>query len=87
MDPSAIAQLRTDLGLSQVQFAQLFGTHFMTVSRWERGVLVPNDYQQALLDQFRQTADQKKVKEREELGKILVGAGVIAALIWLLVAR
>ena len=87
MNQHEIAQLRTDLGLSQVQFAELFGLHFMTISKWERGVLEPNDYQQALLDQFRQTADQKKVKEREELGKILVGAGVIAALIWLLVAR
>jgi DNA-binding transcriptional regulator YiaG len=87
MEPREIFKLRTDLGLSQVQFAELFGLHFMTVSKWERGVLAPNDYQQALLDQFRQTADQKKVKEREELGKILVGAGVIAALIWLLVAR
>ncbi len=87
MDPREIAQLRTDLGLSQVQFGQLFGTHFMTVSKWERGVLTPNPYQQALMEQFRKTADQKKAKEREQLGKILVGAGVIAALVWLLVAR
>lgn len=87
MSPQEIAKLRTDLGLSQVQFAELFGLHFMTVSKWERGVLAPNDYQQALMDQFRKKADQTKAKEREELGKILVGAGVIAALVWLLVAR
>ena len=87
MEPREIAQLRTDLGLSQVQFAQLFGTHFMTISKWERGVLIPNDYQQVLLDQFRETTDRKKTQEREQLGKILVGTGVIAALVWLLVAR
>jgi hypothetical protein len=31
--------------------------------------------------------DQKKAQEREQLVKILIGAGVIAALVWLLVAR
>ncbi len=87
MDPNAIFQLRSDLGLSQVQFGQLFGTHFMTVSKWERGVLGPSDYQMVLMEQFRKTADQKKAQAQEQLGKILVGAGVIAALIWLLGAR
>ncbi len=87
MEPQAIAQLRSDLGLSQVQFGQLFGAHFMTVSKWERGVLKPSGYQLALMDQFRKTADQKKAKTQEELGKLLIGAGVIAALAWLLAAR
>ena len=87
MESREIAKLRTDLGLSQVQFAQLFGTHFMTVSKWERGVLLPTDYQQVLMARFRETADQKKAQAREKLGKILVGAGVIAALVWLLTAR
>jgi DNA-binding transcriptional regulator YiaG len=87
MNPHEIAQLRTDLGLSQVQFAQLFGMHFMTVSKWEKGVLTPNDYQQALLDQFRKTADQKKAQMKEQLGKLLIGAGVIAALVLLLTGR
>jgi hypothetical protein len=70
-----------------MQFAQLFGTHFMTISKWERGLLAPNDYQQALLDKFRQTADQQKAQMKEKLGKLLVGAGVIAALILLLTGR
>ena len=87
MNPAEILQLRTDLGLSQVQFGQLFGVHFMTVSKWERGVLVPNTYQLALMDQFRKTATAKKVEAQEQLGKILVGAGLIAALAWLLTAR
>jgi DNA-binding transcriptional regulator YiaG len=87
MNAQEIAKLRVDLGLSQMQFAQLFGTHFMTISKWERGLLAPNDYQQALLDKFRQTADQQKAQMKEKLGKLLVGAGVIAALILLLTGR
>jgi len=87
MEPQAILQLRSDLGLSQVQFGQLFGAHFMTISKWERGALKPSAYQVVLMDQFRKTADQKKARERTELGKLLIGAGVIAALAWLLAAR
>lgn len=87
MNPGEILQLRTDLGLSQVQFGQLFGVHFMTVSKWERGVLSPNTYQLALMEQFRKTANAKKAEAHEQLGRILVGAGLIAALAWLLAAR
>jgi DNA-binding transcriptional regulator YiaG len=87
MSPDGIAQLRQDLGLSQVEFGQLFGAHFMTVSKWERGVLQPSAYQEVLMDQFRKTANEKKAKETEELKKLLVGAGVVAALVWLLGAR
>lgn len=87
MTPTDLLQLRADLGLSQVQFGQLFGIHFMTVSKWERGLLVPNTYQLALMEQFRKTANLKKVEAQEQLGKLLVGAGLIAALAWLLAAR
>jgi putative transcriptional regulator len=87
MNPGEIQHLRADLGLSQVQFGQLFGVHFMTVSKWERGVLSPNTYQLALMDQFRKTANARKAEAQEQLGKILVGAGLIAALAWLLSAR
>lgn len=69
-----------------MQFGQLLDAHFMTVSKWERGVLRPSAYQLALMEGFRKTADQKKAKEFEELKKLLVGAGVVAALVWLLAA-
>ena len=36
-----IAALRTRLGLTQVQLAELTGVHPITVSKWERGVLRP----------------------------------------------
>lgn len=84
MDSSGIVTLRRDLGLSQVEFGQLFGVHAMTVSKWERGVLSPTAYQQVLMIQFKKTAEQKKEQAKEQLKQLLVGAGVIAALVWLL---
>jgi putative transcriptional regulator len=76
--------LRQALGLSQGEFGQLFGAHSMTVSKWERGLLSPSAYQLALMAQFRQTADKQKALAQEQVKQLLVGAGVVAALIWLL---
>lgn len=86
MTPQQILQLRTALGLSQVQFAQLFGVHFMTISKWERGVVAPSTYQIALMKQFAQTAAAKQQQAQNEVKNLLVGAGVVAALVWLLTA-
>jgi len=44
-----IATVRRGLGLTQAQLAGLLGVHWMTVSRWERGTLVPTAWQQAML--------------------------------------
>jgi len=44
-----VRQLRTRLGLSQEDFARLLGVHTMTVSKWERKVLEPNDHQRGVL--------------------------------------
>lgn len=84
MEAAEIVSLRRALGLSQGQFGQLFGAHAMTVSKWERGLLLPSAYQQALMAQFRQTADKQQALAQEQVKKLLVGAGVVAALIWLL---
>lgn len=84
MHSSLIAALRHDLGLSQGEFGQLFGAHTMTVSKWERAVLSPSAYQQALMQQFRRTADDQKIQAQEQVKNLLVGAGVVAALVWLL---
>jgi len=72
------------MGLSQGEFAQLFGAHFMTISRWERGVAAPTAYQVALLEHFQKVVGEKKKQASEEVKKLLVGAGVVAALAWLL---
>ncbi len=79
-----VATLRRALGLSQVEFGQLFDTHAMTVSKWERGVLKPSAYQVALMRQFQSTADKQQEAAREHVKNLLVGAGVVAALMWLL---
>ena len=82
MNASDIKELRGQLGLNQVEFAQLAGVHPITVSKWERDEAVPSAYQNALFEQFREGARSQKV--RESLKGILVGAGVILALALLL---
>jgi len=84
LTPPEIASLRKALGLSQVQFAQLFGVHFMTVSKWEHGGIVPSPYQFALMVKFAQTAKAKSDEAQEKVKNLLVGAGVVAALVFLL---
>lgn len=84
MNSAQILALRAALGLSQVQFAQLFGVHFMTVSKWERGLVAPTPYQLALMNQFAETAAATQQQAQEVVKNLLVGAGVVAALVWLL---
>lgn len=87
MTAQEIVVLRKDLNLSQVEFAQLFGAHFMTVSKWERGLTQPSAYQDALMRQFQARVEATRAKAGEEVKKLLVGAGVVAALAWLLTMK
>ena len=85
MKPEQIAALRARLGFSQVQLAQIMGVHPLTVSRWERGLLEPTPHQAALLDSFAKAqAAQKQIGD--EVGSLLVTAGVAVALFALLSA-
>jgi putative transcriptional regulator len=84
MTPEDILSVRKALGLTQADFARLFDAHVMTISKWERGVAVPSPYQVALMGHFKRTADARKEQGQKELQNLLVGAGVVAALIWLL---
>jgi hypothetical protein len=79
-----VADLRSRLGLNQTQFAQLFGVHPMTVSKWERNPpeLNPTPYQHALMTEFLKAAKNKEVQEK--IGAVLIGAGIAAALLLLL---
>ena len=70
------------LGLNQAQFGALFGVHPMTVSKWERGVLYPTEYQLALMREFEEAAKSKEV--HDTLKGVLIGAGIAAALYLLL---
>lgn len=87
MNPEWIKQLREDLGLSQVQFGQLFGVHTMTVSRWERGALSPSDYQHGLMLEFRKSATRRKAAGQDDpLGALLVTMGIVGVIYLLLKA-
>ena len=59
----------------------------MTVSKWERGLTEPTAYQQALIRQFQARVAATKAAEANEVKKLLVGAGVVAALAWLLTLK
>lgn len=82
MKCSEIRSIRRLLGLNQAQFGQLMGVHAITVSKWESGITSPSDYQLAFLSQYRIAAKNEQV--REDLKNVLVAAGVIAAVIFLL---
>lgn len=84
MNGREIRSIRQMLGLNQTQFAQLMGVHAITVSKWESGITAPTDYQQAFLSQYRVAADAEKKKVHDELRGILIVAGVIAAVMYLL---
>ncbi len=81
MPPEQIRAARLQLGLTQAQFGDLLGAHWVTVSRWERGELTPTRYQVELLERF---AVAGPAPEIADLAGILAGAGVAAALLVLL---
>ena len=82
MTPEQIYTLRSNLGLNQAQFGQLFGVHPMTVSKWEREQLKPNIYQVSMMSEFWKAAKNRKIKDT--LAGVLVGAGIAAAIFLLL---
>ena len=82
MTGSEIRSIRQLSGLNQAQFGQLMGVHAITVSKWESGITSPTAYQEAFLSQYRVAAKDKKV--RDDLKGVLIMAGVIAAVVFLL---
>lgn len=79
MTAAEISIVRSQLGFSQVQLAQLLGVHPLTISKWERGVLAPTPHQSALLQSFLK-ASQAKKQIGSEVSNLLVTAGVAVAL-------
>ena len=53
----SIRPLRTRLNLSQKVLGELLGVHVMTVSKWERGVLRPNEHQRRMLHALADAAE------------------------------
>lgn len=86
MTAEEIKDLREgQLGLTQVQLAQLLGVHPLTVSKWERGLLTPTPHQQALLESFKK-ARQSNSEIGEAVAGLLLSAGIAVALYALLKA-
>ncbi len=83
VDPSDITKLRRDLKLTQLEFAQLFGVHHMTASKWERGELKPTGYQLALMTDFRQGL-KNDPNVANLLSAMLVGSSITNAVFMLL---
>lgn len=84
MDQTQIKTIREGLGLNQAQFGQLFGVHAMTVSRWESGATQPSPYEIELLKAFAIASQARDKKLTSDLKQLLVGAGIVAALLFLL---
>lgn len=84
MTPNEILAVRNSLGLTQADFARLFDAHVMTISKWERGIASPTPYQVSLIEHFRRSARVRSGEAQTEVANLIVSAGVIAALIWLL---
>jgi transcriptional regulator with XRE-family HTH domain len=79
VSPVEIFNVRTGLGLSQVQFAQLLGVHPLTVSKWERGLLVPTHHHLALIKAF-SDANSARKGVGDQVASLLLTAGLVAAL-------
>lgn len=81
-----IRQVRERLGLSQPEFGQLVGAHWVTVSRWERDEVTPPPYQQGLVEKFGEAAGRGNPDLGEAVKAAIVTVGVIAAVFMLLQA-
>ena len=93
LNPHDIVKLRTELGWTQPVMAQYLRTNVRTVAYWEKGEIVPNDYQMAALQilwnrllsaKSEHKVDVFKNQLKEQLPSILFGLGVAALFIFLL---
>ena len=82
MNGTEIRHVRDSLRLTQSQFAALLGVHAVTISRWEIGSQSPTSYQEGLIQQF--GIASKRRSTAEEIATVLVTAGAIAGLFFLL---
>ncbi len=84
LSATAIKRIRTTLGLTQGQIAELLGVHPLTVSKWERGLLSPNSHQVQLLRSFQKASGEPDIGATVD--ELLLAGAVVAALLALLKA-
>jgi len=65
----SLKPLRVRLGLSQKELGELLGVHVMTVSKWERGVLEPNEHQKRILRALADAAERGLRATRRAKGR------------------
>ena len=85
MTGQEIRAIRTALNLTQTQFNTLFGVQDRSVSRWETNSLIPTPHQQQVLERLARAAKGPPLKESEDLGQVILKAGAIVALSFLLI--
>jgi ribosome-binding protein aMBF1 (putative translation factor) len=71
--PRDIRRLRGQLGATQAAFAQLIHAHWTTISRWENGRTVPDEWQRHLLETI--WAHVRKDPRRADAASRLVQEG------------
>lgn len=95
--PDFIKQLRKDSNTTLQEFGNLFGVSTQSVHNWERGLSMPNTFQQTMLIEFRKKinsllsgsmmAETQYSEPKLDLSRLLLsislGAGVVVFLKWL----
>lgn len=74
-----VTRIRNGLGLTQGKFADLVGAHYMTVSRWERGIARPTPYVLAVIQVFGEAVDKGK-QAAFTVRSVYEGSGAMRAL-------
>ncbi|GAB5546939.1 MAG: hypothetical protein SangKO_066990 [Sandaracinaceae bacterium] len=88
IDSSEIRDLRHRIGLTQAQLAALLGVHVMTISRWERGEVVPDGPAAHLLLALRDASAGRTLApaHKDEVLRTLAAGAAVGALVALLIA-
>lgn len=74
------------MGMTQTQFGSLVNAHFVTVSRWENGTMIPDKFQESMLEQFTAIEERRRQKVGDAVKGALIGAGIALAVFLLLKA-
>jgi len=71
-------EVRETRGVTQAVAAAVLGVHVLTVSKWERGVLCPDPWSAAVIDEF--TVAMENGLEGRILSETVCRYGVVAGL-------